>query len=229
MRKLVYVFILLVILCILTGCDINKETESKTIENKVDEEINYMENRILTISNKYAKNEYMTEDGLNWEGISKEVKKINVSIDTIIQDLSELDISNEDILALRNEINNLIVSSGNEDEYNLMQRASYLYSLLPNYLEKYSDNKNKVDVMKLKSIVLSSFVKSIFLEWDEAKETIILAEEKYNEMMNNVDYMKEYSNSINKVYVLLEELKNAIELEEIELVKLKYINFVEKY
>ena len=83
--------------------------------------------------------------------------------------------------------------------------------------------------MKLKSLILSSYVQANFLEWDTAKDTIVLAEAKYNEMMNSVDYMREYSNSLNKVYVLLEELKNAIELEEIELVKVKYINFIEKY
>lgn len=221
-----YILIILVLLFILTGCSVDNE---KTIQDKVNEEINFLENKTFTITNKYAKGEYLEDSKLNWNDISKEVEEINISIDTIIQDLSELDISNEDILALRNEVNSLIISAGNEDEYNLLQRISYLYSLLPNYLEKYSDNKNKVDVMKLKGLVLSSFVQANFLEWDTAKSTIVLAEAKYNEMMNNVDYMKEYSNNLNKIYVLLEELKNAIELEEVELTKVKFVNFIEKY
>ena len=229
MRKVKYILIFIIGIFILTGCSINNDNNKKTIQDKVNEEISYLEDRTFTISNKYAKNEYIKDEKINWNDISKEVKEINVSIDSIIQDLSELDIPNEDILALRNEVNSLIISAGNEDEYNLLQRISYLYSLLPNYLEKYSDNKNKIDVMKLKSLVLSSFIQANFLEWDTAKETIGLAESKYNEMMNNVDYMREYSNNLNKVYVLLEELKNAIELEEVELVKTKFINFIEKY
>lgn len=224
-----YILFLIIILFVLSGCSINDENNKKTLQDKVDEEINFLEDKTFTIANKYAKGEYLTEKEINWEDISKEVKEINISIDSIIQDLSELDISNEDILALRNEVNSLIISAGNKDEYSLLQRASYLYSLLPNYLEKYSDDKNQVDVMKLKSLVLSSFVQANFLEWDTAKETIILAEAKYNEMMNNVDYMREYSHNLNKVYVLVEELKNAIELQEVELVKVKYINFIEKY
>lgn len=229
MRKIKYILVFFIALFLLTGCSMNNENDKKTIQDKVNEEISYLEAKTFTITNKYAKNEYEKDGKIEWNNISKEVKEINVSIDSIIQDLSELDISNEDILALRNEINSLIISAGNEDEYNLLQRISYLYSLLPNYLEKYSDNKNKVDVMKLKSLVLSSFVQANFLEWNTAKETIILAESKYNEMMNNVDYMREYSNNLNKIYVLLEELKNAIELEEVELVKVKFINFIEKY
>lgn len=221
-----YILIILVLLFTLTGCSVDNE---KTIQDKVNEEINFLENKTFTITNKYAKGEYLEDSKLNWKDISKAVEEINISIDTIIQDLSELDISNEDILALRNEVNSLIISAGNEDEYNLLQRISYLYSLLPNYLEKYSDNKNKIDVMKLKGLVLSSFVQANFLEWDTAKSTVVLAEAKYNEMMNNVDYMKEYSNNLNKIYVLLEELKNAIELEEVELTKVKFVNFIEKY
>lgn len=232
MRKIFlikYILFIFSILFILSGCSINNEENEKTIQDKVNEEINFLENKTFTITNKYAKGEYLVDEKLNWKDISKEVEEINLSIDTIIQDLSELDISNEDILALRNEVNSLLISSGNEDEYNLLQRTSYLYSLLPNYLEKYSDDKNQVDVMKLKSLILSSFVQANFLEWDTAKNTIVLAEAKYNEMMNNVDYMKEYSNNLNKIYVLLEELKNAIELQEVELTKVKFVNFIEKY
>lgn len=222
-----YALIVISMLLILTGCSINNQ-EKKTVEDKVDEEINFIENKVFTIANKYAKKEYEIDNETAWDNISKEVMEMSVSIDTIIQDLSELDISNEDILALRNEVNSVIISSGNKDEYNLFQRLSYLYSLLPNYLEKYSDKKNEIDIMKLKGLILSSFVKANFLEWTGASETITLAEAKYNEMMNNVDYMREYSNSLNKIYVLLEELKNAIELQEVELVKIKYINFIEK-
>ncbi len=225
-RNILFIFVLLLIL---TGCSINNEKNKKTVQDKVNEEINFLENKTFTITNKYAKGEYLVDSKLNWKDISKEVEETSISIDTIIQDLSELDISNEDILALRNEVNGLIISAGNEDEYNLLQRASALYALLPNYLEKYSDDKNSIDVMKLKSLALASFVQANFLEWDNAKNSIVLAESKYNEMMNNVDYMKEYSNNLNKIYVLIEELKNAIELEEVELTKVKFVNFIEKY
>ena len=224
-----YILFIFLILFILTGCSRNNENSKKDLKDKVNEEISFLEDKTFTITNKYAKGEYLIDGSLQWKDISKEVEEISISIDTIIQDLSELDVSNEDILALRNEVNSLIISTGNKDEYNLLQKASNLYSLLPNYMEKYSEDKNKIDIMKLKGLVLTSYIQANSLEWDLSKDTIILAEAKYNEMMNNIDYMKEYSNSLNKVYVLLEELKNAIELQEIELTKVKFINFIEKY
>ena len=50
---------------------------------------------------------------------------------------------------------------------------------------------------------------------------------KYNEMINNVDYLQNSSYNLNRIYILLEEYKNGIELEELELVKNKYIEFIE--
>ena len=47
-------------------------------------------------------------------------------------------------------------------------------------------------------------------------------------MMDDVDYMKEYAHNLNRVYILIGEMKKSIELEELELTKIKYINFIEK-
>ena len=41
--------------------------------------------------------------------------------------------------------------------------------------------------------------------------------------------MKEYSYNLNKTYILIGEFKNAIDLEEVELTKQKYINFIDKF
>ncbi len=82
--------------------------------------------------------------------------------------------------------------------------------------------------MQLKSQVISSFVYSNLLNWELATQAIDSAEIKYKEMMDDVDYMKEYSYNLNKIFVLLSEQKNAINLQELELVKIKYVNFIEK-
>lgn len=230
-RRQVIKLILLIsfFLLFITGCSFNNNEEVKTIQDKTNEEINYIEDELFTIVNKYVKNEYNDETGtIKWDDINKDVQNLNGVLDTIMLDLSELDISNDELITLRNEMNNINIAITNEDEYNLLQKSSYIYSLLPTYMEKYSQNKNKVDNMKLKSLVLSGMVQANFLEWDTAKNTALLAENKYKEMMDDVDYMKEYSYNLNKVYILLGEFKNAVDLEEAELAKQKYINFIEK-
>ena len=104
-----------------------------------------------------------------------------------------------------------------------------LYIYLPTYLEKYSSENNKINIMKLKSLVVSSYIYSELLDWENAKNSAGLAENKYKEMMDDVNYMREYSYNLNKVYVLLEEFKTVIDSEQIELSRVRYINFIEKF
>lgn len=219
--------VIIISLFLFTGCNINSD-EAKTIDEKINEEVGYIEDEILTLVNRYAKKEYITDNTINWEDIAKDCDKINGSIDTIVLDLSETKLSNDEIVTFSNEINNLNIAISNKDESAFIQSCNYLYSLIPGYFEKISDDKNKIDLMKLKSIVISSFVQSNSSDWEGAKTTIGLAETKYKEMMDNIDYMQEYSYNLNKVYILIQELKNAINLEEKDLTRIKYINFIEK-
>lgn len=222
-------FLILIIaftMFILTGCSTNNET--LTLQDKTNAEIEYIEDRVFVVVNKYVKEEYKNDEMINWKDVSDDVKKISDVLDTVILDLSEYEISNDDLIAFRNSVNNISIMASNQDEIGLITECDYLYSLLPNFLDKYSDNKNMINIMRLKSLVLSCLVFSYTDDWDSARNTINLAESKYNEMTNDTNFMKEYSNDLNKIFILLEEVKNAIEAEELELIKNKYIIFIEK-
>lgn len=222
--------ILIMMLFLLTGCTgIESETKDASIEDKSMSEIEYLEDEIFTVLNKYSKNEYMNDDDtIDWDKISSDSQKIGKILDTMILDFGEAKISNDELNKFRTEINNLLISVSSADERGFFYSASNLYSLLPDYYGKFSGNNNKKDIMTLKSLVLKSYVNSHFLEWEGAKANAQLAENKYKEMSDNLEYMKEYSYNLNKTYVLLEEFKNAVDLEESDLSKMKYINFIEK-
>lgn len=219
--------ITIIILFIFTGCTINAD-EVETIDDKIEKEISYMEDEILTLINRYAKKEYIVDNTLNWDDIYKDSQKISNTIDVIVLDLSEAKLNNDEIVALSSQIDNLDIAISNKDESAFIQSCSYLYSLLPTYLEKVSDDKNRVELMNIKSMVISCFVQTNSLDWQGAKTSIGVIESKYKDMMNNIDYIQEYSYNLNKVYILIEEFKNAINLEEKELSRIKYINFIEK-
>lgn len=220
------IFLILVMISF-TGCQI-KDEENLSIESKITEEIDYIENKMLVFLNMYAKNEYGDKDDLNWDLIKENAIELNGVLDTIILDMSEVEISNEDIINFKNTINRLSIAASNEDIEAVLEEYRSLYSLLPIYAQKSYENKNKLNLLELKSLVVSSYVYANNLDWDNAKKTIGDAETKYKTMMDDVDYMKEYSYNLNKVYVLLSELKNALDIEEVELIKVKYVNFIEK-
>ncbi len=224
------IYILIIILAftivILTGCSINSETS--TLEDKTNAEVEYIEDKVFVVVNKYVKKEYESDNKINWKEVDTDVKRISDVLDTVILDFSEYEISNDDLTSFKNSVNNIDIMVSNQDEIGMIVECDYLYSLLPNFLDKYSNNQNKISIMRLKSLVLSCLVFAYMEDWDSAKNTINLAESKYNEMMNDTNFMKEYSNDLNKIFILLEEVKSAVQTEEIELIKNKYINFIEK-
>ncbi len=229
-RKYIFYFIVLIMMLFLfTGCSgIESETKTATVEEKASSEIEYLQNEIFTIVNKYSKGEYIKDDATDWKEINNDAQNIGKSLDTLMLDFGEAKISNEELNKFRTEINNLLIASSGEDEQTLLTSASNLYSLLPDYYGKFSNDNNKKDIMTLKSLVLKSYINSYFLNWPEAKNNAQSAETKYKEMSDNLEYMKEYSYSLNKIYILVEEFKNAIDLEQADLAKIKYINFIEK-
>lgn len=230
-KKYIFNFVILIMMLILfTGCTgIESETKEASIEDKAKSEIEYLEDEIFTVLNKYSKNEYMTDDDtVDWEKVNTETQKVGKVLDTMILDFGEAKISNDELNKFRTEINNLLISTSSGDERTFFYSISNLYSLLPEYYGKFSGDNNKKDIMTLKSLVLKSYVNSHFLEWDGAKANANFAENKYKEIADNLDYMKEYSYNLNKTYVLVEEFKNAVDAEQAELSKTKYINFIEK-
>ena len=229
MVKKVFLFCVIILFCIiiLTACAISDE-EKPSIESKIKEEIEYIENKILTFLNMYAKDEYDLEEDLNWNLIEENAIDLNGILDTIILDMTEVEISNETIIEFKNRVNNLSIAISNKDIDATLEEYRLLYLLLPIYAEKIYSNKNELEILRLKSLAVSSYVLANRSEWDEAKKTILETENKYKTMMDNVDYIKEYSYNLNKVFVLIGELRNAIELEELELTNIKYVNFIEK-
>lgn len=229
MVKKVFLFCVIILFCIiiLTACAISDE-EKPSIESKIKEEIEYIENKILTFLNMYAKDEYDLEEDLNWDLIEENAIDLNGILDTIILDMTEVEISNETIIEFKNRVNNLSIAISNKDIDATLEEYRLLYLLLPIYAEKIYSNKNELEILRLKSLAVSSYVLANRSEWDEAKKTILETENKYKTMMDNVDYIKEYSYNLNKVFVLIGELRNAIELEELELTNIKYVNFIEK-
>lgn len=211
----------------LSGCEINVD-ENLSVEDKITEEIEYIENKILTFYSMYAKGEYGVLEEINWDLIEENVIDLNGVLDTIILDMAEVEISNEDIIVFKDGVNRLSIATSNRNINTVLEEYNILYSILPKYAQNAFKNKNDVKRLELKSQIVSSFVYANLFDWESASTGINLADAKYKEMMDDVDYMKEYSYNLNKIFILLSEIKNAISLQELELVKIKYVNFIEK-
>lgn len=193
---------------------------------------------MIKIINKYAKGEYSKEETvqngtetvttIDWDSMLKDEKDLLESLDTVILDLSELDIKNEDVIKLSSEINNLIILTTEENISGVLYKIRDIYSLIPEYMKTFENDTDLINKKNIKRLVISCYSLVVDGKWEEAKAEALNLETKYKEMMNDLKYAENNSYNLNNIYVLVEEFKNSIGLENIELISLKYITLIEK-
>lgn len=213
-----------VLLFTLTGCGTKKE---KGINEKLDAELQYIEDLIFKIANKHAKGEYVEDDKINWEDIKEDIHKINASWNTLILDLTEVNVSNQDILGFSNNLNDLMIAISKEAEVTIIDKLNDMYAQVVRFREAYASNKNQIQKNKIKSEALSiySLVNKQDFEGAYTKATEVI--ENYKGLMNDINYAEENSYNLNKIYVLLEEYRNSIQTRNYDLARMKYILTVE--
>ena len=222
---IISVVVCIILLLTLTGC---RAEESKTINDKLDLELNYVEDLIFKIANKNAKGEYLKDDKINWEDIKSDILKINDSWSTLVLDLTEVNVSNENIISFSNDLNDLMISVSDEDEITMLDKINKMYSELIIYKQSYSDYNNEIEKKKIKNGMLSVYVLVNKNDYEGAKKEIANLIEKYKSLMDDTNYAEENKYHLNKIYVLLEEYNNAIQTQNFDLIRMKYISAVEE-
>ncbi len=236
-KSIIYIVIMSLVLLTCTGCSLKKTEENKS-KDKTLAEVNYIEDSLIKIINKYAKGEYSKEETvqngtetvttIDWDSMLKDEKDLLESLDTVILDLSELDIKNEDVIKLSSEINNLIILTTEENISGVLYKIRDIYSLIPEYVKTFENDTDLINKKNIKRLVISCYSLVVDGKWEEAKTEALNLETKYKEMMNDLKYAENNSYNLNNIYVLVEEFKNSIGLENIELISLKYITLIEK-
>ena len=222
--SLVSLCVCCILIFTLTGC---QKAQSPDIETKLDAELEYMEDAIFKIANSYAKGEYMEDDEFKWDHVKDDIKKINSSWSTLILDLTEVNVSNQDILGFSNDLDNLLISVSEESETIMLDKLNNMYAKVIIFKEAYSKDKNKIEKNKIKNEVLAIYDLVNKEEYEGAKVKAASTIETYKGLMNDISYAEENAYNLNKIYVLLEEYNNSIQTRNYDLIRMKYIVTVE--
>lgn len=248
MKKIVSIFLILsLILISLTGCS---KKESSSLQDKNISELEYIEGKLVKILNEMARDEYLVEvniaDNLDenntnlatndsiitkkidWEKLLKDTKKIESSIATTITDLTALNIEASEIEKLSTGVNNMIIAIEKEDINSYLISLNNVYALIPSYMEKYAGNNEKTFKKKLKYYTISAYIAYNDGNLDIAKTQASELERIYSEKMKEVGYLQNNEYNLNKLYILIQELKRAIDSDSKELVKSKYLLTIEE-
>ena len=245
MKKIISLLLILSIcLVTLTGC--SKEN-SATLQEKNIAELEYIEGKTINILNKLIREEYNKEDEgekqkeetnevleeeiglpvvettLDWEKLLNDTKKIERSIPAILVDLAALNIEAEEIAKLSDGINNMIIAIDNQDERTYLIELNNVYSLIPTYMEKYAGDKESTFKKRLKYYTIATYISYMDDNLEMAKTQVDELEKAYNDKMQDMSYAQNNEYNLNKLYILIQELKRAVESDSRELVKSKYL------
>lgn len=220
--NIILVAIIIVSIFILTGC---KDNTEDMLNEKISSEMNYLESVIRMIVKKYMANDYLNTDGnINWKDIKTDFEGINNSSSILVTDFATKNFSNEDILKFEELLNNVNLAMSEESDVNVLIALANLYSIIPEYQEKYLGYDSEVTIRKIAILNLYSIISCMQGDFDKAIEVCSQSESEYINLTKDTEYLKENSYYVNRIYVVLQEYKMSLSEKSLELAIIKYLN-----
>lgn len=165
---------------------------------------------------------------IDWENVKGEVEELYISIPTITLDLYEMNINKDDILNFNKEYDNLIKVVKNENKEEVLGVLNTLYSYMPKFIQNTTDDNVNKTIVETKSYIVSAYSKLDAENWDGINDDIKKAIDVYSKLLTdtNIDNEKQYS--LNKSYVILNEIQNAVNIKDKSVFLIKYKNLLEE-
>lgn len=165
---------------------------------------------------------------INWDEVKNEVENLYASIPTITMDLYKINLNQDDILAFNKEFDNLVLSIKDENKEETLKQLSKLYEYIPKFVSNVVNEELYKRILETKSNIFKAYSKLESENWSEMSNDIANGINVYSQLLTstNIDSSKQYN--INRMYIMLNELKNSVSLEDKSIFLIKYKNVIEE-
>lgn len=165
---------------------------------------------------------------IDWDYIKTNTEIIYSTWPSMIVDLHELNVKNEDILNFSSTLDQVTLSAKQEDKTVMLNNLASLYALLPNYRSQISKDMQEINIDYTKACLLNAYAFVEQDKWDEVKKQLQNAISYFSNIMNSINSNEQKQSQISKIYVSLNELNNTIDKKDKELFYIKYRNSMEE-
>ena len=165
------------------------------------------------------------KEDINWEYIKGEIENLYSSISTITLDLLQINVTQEEILAFNSQLDNLAVAVKDENKENTLSQMSTLYDTLATITQKIQGEETYKILVEIKQNIFKAYSKLDTGNWNEIANDINNAITSYSKLLSNTNIESQNQYAINKGYILINELQNAVNLQDtsVFLIKYKYL------
>ncbi len=167
-------------------------------------------------------------DVIDWDKVKNEVELIYTSIPAITLDLYALNINQDEILNFNRQFDNLTVLVKNQNKEETLRELAKMYQYIPKFANTIIDDVIYKTVLNVKSNIFLAYSKLDSKNWNEISDDVKNAINIFSKLLNaNVINMNNQT-TINKVYVMLNELQNATNVKDEAVFLIKYKNLLEE-
>lgn len=203
--------------------------QAKSLEEQEEKVLGEGNSTITNMNTKYNSILINSNKKINWNDIKKETEKMYHTWTTVLLDLNALNINQDDLLKYTTVLDNVTKAVQKEDKKVTLYQLANLYQLLVTYTKQYANDNKKVSILETKSNVLNAYALAEESRWQEMKDSIKKAQNSYNNVMNsNLQNNGKNNSSMNKAYVLLNELQKSIDTKDKSIFYINYKNLMQE-
>lgn len=167
-------------------------------------------------------------DDINWDNIKSNIEMLYASIPTITLELYQLNLNQDDILNFNKEFDNLTVVAKDEKKQETLDELSKLYEYVPKFMSNVTDEEIEKTIVETKANVFKAYSKLDTKNWDDIGKDIEQSINTYSKLLSNTNIESSKQYSISKGYIMINELKNAVEVKDESVFLIKYKNLLEE-
>jgi hypothetical protein len=131
-------------------------------------------------------------------------------------------------LNFNTEYDKLTSAVKDEKKEETLAELSKVYEYLPKFLEESEQEEMYTTLIETKYNILKGYSKLDEQNWQEIGNDINSGINSYSKLLTNTNIDSEKQYNISKAYIMLNELKNAVDLEDTAVFLIKYKNLVEE-
>ena len=177
--------------------EVSEEESNTILENSIDSSVVEFQN-IIT----------QDKDKVDWQRIKGRVENMYTSWTTILIDLTTLNVNKDNLLKYNQLMDTMIGNIEAKKKEDCLKNGADLYALLVTYIQDISGDSDLTSLYKTKSNIIYGYSRVDAQDWESVNNYIQTAINEFGNIMNNQVNNINDIDSINKAYVLINELKD---------------------
>ena len=169
------------------------------------------------------------KEDIKWDIIKNKVENMYSSIPNLTLELYQIGVEQKDVLDFNSQYDNLIKIVKEEDKQKMLTQLSVLYDFIPKYMEKASNDEQEKIIIKAKNNIFKAYSILDQENWQEMSNFVKTSIEEYSKILTNMPSDDSNQYVINKGYILLNELQNAVSSQDKEVFLIKYRILLEEF